>query len=115
MTHDLVHDAGRTTGATIDAIEVTELRENTYYAQVLLRTRGQGIDDRFASQRRNFAGAADQIAHLRREKGARGIQRAARIGGGESAGNDQNLASVARDKWSKILERMSPDDFKYKM
>jgi len=30
-------------------------------------------------------------------------------------GADQNLASVSRDKWSEILERMSPDDFKYKM
>ncbi len=28
---------------------------------------------------------------------------------------DQNLAGVSRDKWSEILERMSPDDFKYKM
>jgi hypothetical protein len=32
-----------------------------------------------------------------------------------SNGGDQNLAGVSRDKWSEILERMSPDDFKYKM
>jgi len=29
--------------------------------------------------------------------------------------SDQNLAGVSRDKWSEILERMSPEDFKYKM
>jgi len=31
------------------------------------------------------------------------------------AASDQNLASVSRDKWSEILEKMSPEDFKYKM
>ena len=34
---------------------------------------------------------------------------------GEPQASDQNLASVSRDKWSEILERMSPEDFKYKM
>jgi hypothetical protein len=29
--------------------------------------------------------------------------------------SDKNLASVSRDKWSEILEKMSPEDFKYKM
>jgi hypothetical protein len=28
---------------------------------------------------------------------------------------EKNLSNVSRDKWSEILERMSPDDFKYKM
>ncbi|HXZ87963.1 MAG TPA: hypothetical protein VEF07_05295, partial [Candidatus Binataceae bacterium] len=32
-----------------------------------------------------------------------------------AAATDQNLAGVSRDKWSEILEKMSPDDFKYKM
>ncbi|MGH7906520.1 MAG: bifunctional nuclease domain-containing protein, partial [Candidatus Binataceae bacterium] len=34
---------------------------------------------------------------------------------GEPGNADQNLAGVSRDKWSEILERMSPEDFKYKM
>jgi hypothetical protein len=28
---------------------------------------------------------------------------------------DNNLSNVSPDKWSEILEKMSPDDFKYKM
>ena len=28
---------------------------------------------------------------------------------------EQNLSNVSRDKWAEILEKMSPDDFKYKM
>ena len=30
-------------------------------------------------------------------------------------GKDQDLSNVSRDKWAEILEKMSPDDFKYKM
>ena len=29
--------------------------------------------------------------------------------------DDTNLSNVSRDKWAEILEKMSPDDFKYKM
>ena len=28
---------------------------------------------------------------------------------------ENNLSNVSPDKWSEILEKMSPDDFKYKM
>ncbi len=30
-------------------------------------------------------------------------------------GKDQDLSNVSRDKWAEILEKMAPDDFKYKM
>ena len=30
-------------------------------------------------------------------------------------GKEQDLSNVSRDKWAEILEKMSPDDFKYKM
>ena len=30
-------------------------------------------------------------------------------------GKEQNLSNVSRDKWAEILEKMAPDDFKYKM
>ena len=29
--------------------------------------------------------------------------------------NANNLSNVSPDKWAEILEKMSPDDFKYKM
>ena len=116
MTHDLVRTMLGELGATIDAIEVTELRENTYYAQVLLRTR-EGkeltIDSRpsdaisLALRTKSPIYVAKKVLEVSSE-----LHESA---AGDSAGNDQNLASVARDKWSEILERMSPDDFKYKM
>jgi len=30
-------------------------------------------------------------------------------------GAETNFSSVSRDKWTEILEKMTPDDFKYKM
>ena len=30
-------------------------------------------------------------------------------------GKEQNLSNVSRDKWAEILEKMAPEDFKYKM
>jgi bifunctional DNase/RNase len=117
MTHDLVRTILGELGATVDAIEVTELRENTYYAQVLLRTR-EGKELTIDSR------PSDAISLALRTKSP--IYVAKKVlevsselhegSAGEGAtGNDQNLAGVARDKWSEILERMSPDDFKYKM
>jgi Mg/Co/Ni transporter MgtE len=33
----------------------------------------------------------------------------------EDTQEETNLSNVSRDKWADILEKMSPDDFKYKM
>jgi bifunctional DNase/RNase len=30
-------------------------------------------------------------------------------------GKEQNLSNVSPDKWAEILEKMVPEDFKYKM
>lgn len=115
MTHDLLRKALGELGATVEAIEVTELRDNTFYAQIQIRTR-EGrmllIDSR----------PSDAISLALRTKSP--IYVAKKVlevsselheSSGEPAGSDQNLASVSRDKWSEILERMSPEDFKYKM
>jgi len=39
MTHDLLRNVLGELGTTVEAIEITELRENTYYARIELRTR----------------------------------------------------------------------------
>ena len=52
-----------------------------------------------------------QVPDLRREEGARKSSVLQQV----EEGKDQNLSNVARDKWADILEKMAPDDFKYKM
>jgi bifunctional DNase/RNase len=116
MTHDLMRSLLTEMGATVEAIEVTELRDNTYFAQILLRGRdGRTIqvDSRpsdaisLALRTKSPIYVAKQVLEVSSE-----LHEAAASEGGAT---DQNLASVSRDKWSEILERMSPEDFKYKM
>jgi uncharacterized protein len=116
MTHDLVRNVLGDLGATVEAVEVTELRENTYFARILVRTR-EGRDMEVDSR------PSDAIAIALRTKSPIYVAKKVLEMSSElheqaaepSNGADQNLASVSRDKWSEILERMSPDDFKYKM
>lgn len=116
MTHDLLRNLLTELGATVEAIEITELRDNTYFAQILLRGRdGRTIqmDSRpsdaisLALRTKSPIYVAKQVLEVSSE-----LHEAAATEGGAT---DQNLAGVSRDKWSEILERMSPEDFKYKM
>jgi uncharacterized protein len=116
MTHDLIRNLLGDVGATVEAVEVTELRENTYFARILVRTR-EGRDLEIDSR------PSDAIAVALRTKSPIYVAKKVLELSSElheqatepPNGADQNLASVSRDKWSEILERMSPDDFKYKM
>ncbi len=45
MTHDLLRSVLGELGATVESIEITELRENTYFARIQLKTReGRAVD-----------------------------------------------------------------------
>lgn len=117
MTHDLVRNIVGELGATVEGVEITELRENTYFARIELKTREGGallIDSR----------PSDAIAVALRTKSPIYVAKAVLEASSElhesaagegSSSPEQNLAGVSRDKWSEILEKMSPDDFKYKM
>jgi uncharacterized protein len=115
MTHDLLRNLLAEFGATMEAAEITELRENTYFARIHLKTRDGKlleIDSR----------PSDAIALALRAKAPIYVAKKVledsselRDAQAERENTDQNLAGVSRDKWSEILERMSPDDFKYKM
>ena len=116
MTHDLLRNVLGDLGATVEAVEVTDLRENTYFARILVRTR-EGRDMEVDSR------PSDAIAIALRTKSPIYVAKKVLEMSSElheqaaepANGADQNLAGVSRDKWSEILERMSPDDFKYKM
>jgi bifunctional DNase/RNase len=116
MTHDLLRNLLGELGATVEAVEITELRENTYFAHIMLRTREgreMEIDSRpsdaisLALRTKSPIYVAKKVLEMSSELREQAAE--------PSSGADQNLAGVSRDKWSEILERMSPDDFKYKM
>jgi bifunctional DNase/RNase len=111
MTHDLLRNLIGELGATVESVEISDLRENTYYAIINLRIGGDAhaIDSR----------PSDAISLALRSKSpiyvARKVLEASSVLQQSESGADNNLSNVSPDKWSEILEKMSPDDFKYKM
>ena len=111
MTHDLLRSLLGELGASVEAIEVTDLRDNTYYAPIHLEIDGRrlAIDCR----------PSDAISLALRTKSpiyvAKKVLESSSVLQQMEDDKDQNLSNVSRDKWAEILEKMAPDDFKYKM
>lgn len=111
MTHDLLRSIISDLGGEIESIEVTDLRDNTYYAVIYVQAgeRKLSMDSR----------PSDAISLALRTRSPifvakKVLETSSVLQQGEES-QDQNLSNVSRDKWAEILEKMSPDDFKYKM
>lgn len=112
MTHDLVRNLISQLGGEVESIEVTELKDNTYYATICLQVGDKKlvVDSR----------PSDAISLALRTKSpifvAKQVLEASSVLQQlEDTQEETNLSNVSRDKWAEILEKMSPDDFKYKM
>jgi hypothetical protein len=111
MTHDLLRTVIGELGAQVERVEITDLRENTYFAVIHLRINGgqRVIDSR----------PSDAISLALRTKSpiyvAKRVLESSSVLQQMEEGGQTNLSNVARDKWAEILEKMTPDDFKYKM
>jgi len=111
MTHDLLRNVLAELGVTVDCVEITDLKENTYFALIHIRVNG---DQRTIDSR-----PSDAISLALRTKSPiyvnrRVIETSSVLQQAEDA-NETDLSNVSRDKWAEILEKMSPADFKYKM
>lgn len=111
MTHDLLNTLIGELGGSVECIEVTELRDNTYYALIYVKieARRLTIDAR----------PSDAISLALRTKSpiyvAKKVLEASSILQQMEESAEPNLSNVSRDKWADILDKMSPEDFKYKM
>jgi len=110
MTHDLLNSILTEMGGSVKSIEITELKENTYYALIYLSIAGRelAIDSR----------PSDAIALALRTKSpiyvAKAVLEASSILQQTEEGKEPDFSNVSKEKWAEILEKMSPDDFKYK-
>jgi len=113
MTHDLLKTLIGEVGCSVESIEITDLKENTYYAAVNLSLPGRQvvIDSR----------PSDAIALALRTKSpiyvAKAVLEASSVLQQNEEGKDttvENVSNVSKEKWGEILEKMGPDDFKYK-
>ena len=111
MTHDLLRQMITDLGGVVDSVEVTDLRDNTYYAVIHIRAgeKKMAIDSR----------PSDAISLALRTRSpifvAKKVLETSSILQQNEEAQEQNLSNVSRDKWAEILEKMSPEDFKYKM
>jgi len=115
MTHDLLKNLLEQFGAAVECIEVTELRENTFYAVIQLRVNGKllALDSR-PSDAISLALRTQSPIYVAREV----LEASSVLGEGkqdEESAPSRDLSDVSREEWEKILERLDPDDFKYKM
>lgn len=120
MTHDLLKRIVEEVGASVSRIIVTDLRENTFYAEIELMV--------------------GDVRHCLDARPSDAISLALRTGcpifvarevidassASTEAGEDEDaaeidldatldLSDVSREDWTEILENLDPDDFKYKM
>ena len=106
MTHDLFKNLLDQIGVKLLQVEVTDIRENTYFAALHMEVGGNSvvIDSR----------PSDAIAiAIRMEVPIMVrdvvIEKSLRVDTGASSGGE-------KDKWTELLEKMDPEDFsKYKM
>lgn len=117
MTHDLLRNVLETVGASVEAIEVTELRENTFYAVIHLDIHGTSlkIDSRPSDAISLALRTGSPIYVARQVLEASSVPSATEKAEPGEPTTQQDLSDVAPEEWSEILERLDPDDFKYKM
>ena len=106
MTHDLLSDMLEQLGAHISRITVTELRENTFFAQITVTQDGQEIE---IDSRPSDAIALAIRAEAPIYAADRVIEESAIEFEGEEVTEEQLEEEVA--KFKSFLEQVTPDEF----
>lgn len=136
LTHDLFYDLLLQLGITVQRIVITELKESTYFAELIL---GQGdkvfVLDARPSDAIAMALRASAPIYVAQEVLDQARVAFANTGQGvparatpeaesapeeserEDPGADpsSDFQSLNKEKWEEILSQLDPDDFKYKM
>lgn len=134
LTHDLFYDLLLEVGVTVQRVVITELKESTYFAELVL---GQGDRVMVLDSR-----PSDAIAMALRASApiyvAQSVLDQAKVAfagsnpipasepqaveGGQEEGEEAQAAdpskdftAIDKDKWEELLSKLDPDDFKYKM
>lgn len=109
MTHDLLLSVIIGMGAAISGVEITRVEEGTYYAELVLRLGDQEtrIDSR----------PSDAIALAVRAEAPVFVAEAVLAEAGIASGESRYAVfkTEEAEKWTEELEKISEDDFKYKM
>jgi bifunctional DNase/RNase len=109
LTHDLMVTALEALGATLEAVEITDLREDTYFAELVLRD-GSGRELRIDSR------PSDGIALAVRVDAPIRVRRKVLQSADPDNDTQEIPAPTDKESWKRLLREMDPEDFgKYKM
>ncbi len=107
MTHDILHSVISEVGYSVDRIEITDIKDNTYYAKVYLVS-DEGhieLDSRPSDAIALSVRAKNKIYMSSTVLDQSSIDISAILDAGDS-----------EDKWTELLKELDPEDYsKYKM
>jgi bifunctional DNase/RNase len=138
LTHDLFFDLLLEVGVTVQRVVITELKESTYFAELVL---GQGdrvmvLDSRpsdaiamalrasapiyvaqsVLDQAKVAFGSNSPVPQSEpQSSGEEGAASEGEEAQTEEQSSDKDFTGVDKDKWEELLSKLDPDDFKYKM
>jgi bifunctional DNase/RNase len=139
LTHDLFFDLLLEVGVTVQRVVITELRESTYFSELVL---GQGdrvmvLDSRpsdaiamalrasapiyvaqsVLNQAKVAFGSNNPLPQMEPQPAEQGegAQGEGEESASEEESQEKDFAGVSKDKWEELLSNLDPDDFKYKM
>lgn len=136
LTHDLMYDVLNELSVKVERIMITELKDSTYYAELILSIGDKAIildarpSDAIAIALRATAPifVAQQVLEQAKitftsqlppaDKMASTPEEAAQEEGVEQSqdsGGHTNFKDIDKEKWQEILDELDADDFKYKM
>lgn len=126
LTHDLMNSAFNELGVRVQRVIITELRDATYFAELILSAGDKALildarpSDAIAMAIRASAPifVAQSVLEQARvnlvqsEQGKEGEQDSEKDAASPA---NRDFSVIDKDKWDEILEKLDPDDFKYKM
>lgn len=129
LTHDILHEAIAELGGKVKRIIITELRDATYLAELVL---AQGdrviVIDARPSDAIGVAIRADapifvaqrvlEQAKISLKSGTGGESVSSTEGGAQPADGESSVdefSDINKEKWSEILNSLDAEDFKYKV
>jgi len=112
MTHDLLKRMIEEMGASVERVEVTALKDNTFYAAIYFDVNGEhhSLDSR-PSDAISLALRTSSPIYVAREV----LEASSLLNEQREGEATQDISDVSPEEWRKILETLDPNDFKYKM
>jgi bifunctional DNase/RNase len=132
LTHDLMYDIFLELGIRVQRIVITELKDATYYAELILSYGDKALildsrpSDAIAIALRASAPIFVTQQVLEQARVAFATNTSAKTGEQTAKGEGQateeaagpeapDFKNIDKDKWNELLSELDPDDFKYKM